>query len=129
MSNYCNAAIAPQRVGDIRKKMSQINELDGYDAILTWLDAVSMVRAAFESDGGVISINRSIVSGLHNMAGGTKDNGNGSRDKSSSDEAALSARLGSLGQRMSDIRDNRKIGTDQPGYISENASPTAPARV
>src|SRR6476660_9842024 len=49
------------------------------------------------------------------MAGGTNDSGNGSRDKSSSDEAALSARLGNLDHRLSEIRDNRKIGTDQPG--------------
>ena len=49
------------------------------------------------------------------MAGGTSDQGNGSRDKSSSDEAALSARLGSLDHRLSEIRDSRKIRTDQPG--------------
>jgi hypothetical protein len=48
---YCSAAIAPQPIGGNEKKMSQINELDGYDAILTWPDAVSMVRAAFEGDG------------------------------------------------------------------------------
>src|SRR6202011_536783 len=39
-----------------RDKSSQINALSGYDTILTWPDAVSMVRAAFEDDGGVISI-------------------------------------------------------------------------
>jgi hypothetical protein len=33
------------------KKMKGINALDGYDAILTRFDAVSMVRAAFEGDG------------------------------------------------------------------------------
>jgi ATP synthase protein I len=49
------------------------------------------------------------------MAEGAKDGGNGSRDQSSSDEAALSARLGSLDHRLSAIRDGRKIGTDQPG--------------
>jgi ATP synthase protein I len=64
---------------------------------------------------GRISINRSIVSGVHNMAGGTNEQGNGSRDQSSSDEAALSARLGSLDHRLSEIRDSRKIRTDQPG--------------
>jgi ATP synthase protein I len=48
------------------------------------------------------------------MAEGTNDDGHGSRDKSS-DEAALSARLGSLDQRLSEIRGNRKIGTDQAG--------------
>jgi ATP synthase protein I len=49
------------------------------------------------------------------MAEGTNDSGNGNGDQSSSDEAALSARLGSLDQRLSKIRDSRKIGTDQPG--------------
>jgi ATP synthase protein I len=49
------------------------------------------------------------------MAEGTNDSGNGSGDPSSSDEAALSARLGSLDQRLSKIRDSRKIGTEQPG--------------
>ena len=48
------------------------------------------------------------------MAEGTDDGGNGSRDKSP-DEAALSARLGSLDHRLSEIRDSRKIRTDQPG--------------
>ena len=47
------------------------------------------------------------------MAEGTDDKGNGSRDKSP-DEAALSARLGSLERRLSEFRDNRKIRTDQP---------------
>jgi ATP synthase protein I len=70
---------------------------------------------------------RSIVSGVHNMAGGTNDSGNGSRDKTSSDEAALSARLGSLDHRLSDIRDSRKIGTDQSGTEQETAQARASA--
>ena len=49
------------------------------------------------------------------MAEGAKGSGNGSGDKSSSDEAALSARLGSLDHRLSEIRDSRKLRTDQPG--------------
>jgi ATP synthase protein I len=61
---------------------------------------------------GRISINRNIVSGVHSMAGGTSEHGNGSRDQSSSDEAALSARLGSLDHRLSEIRDSRKIRTE-----------------
>ena len=48
------------------------------------------------------------------MAEGTDDDGHGSRDKSP-DEAALSARLGSLDRRLSELRDSRKIGTDQLG--------------
>ena len=49
------------------------------------------------------------------MAEDNSDNANGNRDHSSADEAALSARLGSLDHRLSEIRDSRKIGTDQPG--------------
>ena len=52
------------------------------------------------------------------MAEDRSDNANGNRDQSSSDEAALSARLGSLDHRLSEIRDNRKIRTDQPGSES-----------
>src|SRR5260370_28497765 len=52
------------------------------------------------------------------MAEDTNDHANGNRDQSSSDEAALSARLGSLDNRLSKIRDSRKIRTDQPGTES-----------
>src|SRR6266850_8009114 len=72
------------------------------------------------------SIHRSNGSGLHSMAEGTNDSGNGSRDKSP-DEAALSARLGSLDQRLSEIRDSRKIGTDQPGSESGDGAARASA--
>ena len=62
------------------------------------------------------------------MADGTRneDDGNGSRDKSP-DEAALSARLGSLDQRLSEIRDNRNIRTDQPGNESGDGAARASA--
>src|ERR1700722_14800195 len=56
------------------------------------------------------------------MAEGTNDRGNGSDDKTSSGEAALSARLGSLDHRLSEIRDSRKIRTDQPGAESGNGA-------
>src|ERR1700712_4028264 len=49
------------------------------------------------------------------MAEDNNDNANGKRDHSSSDEAALSARLGSLDYRLSEISDSRKIRTAQPG--------------
>jgi ATP synthase protein I len=49
------------------------------------------------------------------MAQGTNDSEDGSGNKSSSDEAALSARLGSLDHRLSEIRDSRNIRTDQSG--------------
>jgi ATP synthase protein I len=52
------------------------------------------------------------------MAKDKNDNARGNRDQSSSDEAALSARLGSLDHRLSEIRDNRKLRTDQTGTES-----------
>jgi ATP synthase protein I len=58
------------------------------------------------------------------MADGANDGGNGNDGKSSSDEAALSARLGSLDQRLSEIRGSRKTGTDQ----SEDGSGDGAAR-
>ena len=60
------------------------------------------------------------------MAEGTNDGGNGSRDQSS-DEAALSARLGSLDRRLSAIRDGRKIETDQTGNEQDAAQAKASA--
>jgi ATP synthase protein I len=59
------------------------------------------------------------------MADGTDDDRNGSRDKLP-DEAALSARLGSLDQRLSEVR-HRKVGTDQPGGQSEDGAARASA--
>jgi ATP synthase protein I len=70
---------------------------------------------------------RSIVSGLHIMAGGTDDGADGSRDRASSDEAALSARLGSLDERLSEIRGGRNIRTDQPGAGNGNGAARASA--
>jgi ATP synthase protein I len=60
------------------------------------------------------------------MAEGTDDRKSGSRDKSP-DEAALSARLGSLDRRLSEIRDSRKIETDQLGGGSEDGAARASA--
>ena len=71
-----------------------------------------MVRAAFKGDGAQFLFPRASDSGLHDMAEGTDGEGNGSREKSP-DEAALSARLGSLDRRLSKIRGGRNIGTDQ----------------
>jgi ATP synthase protein I len=61
------------------------------------------------------------------MAEGTNEGGNGSRDRLSPDEAALSARLGSLDQRLSEIRGSRKIGTDQSGNEQDAAQAKASA--
>jgi ATP synthase protein I len=60
------------------------------------------------------------------MAEGTDGSGDGSRDKSP-DEAALSARLGSLDQRLSALRDNRKLRTDQPASESGDGAARASA--
>jgi ATP synthase protein I len=61
------------------------------------------------------------------MAKDNNDNAGGKRDQASSDEAALSARLGSLDQRLSEIRDSRKVGTDQPGTESGDTAARASA--
>lgn len=60
------------------------------------------------------------------MAEGADEGGNGNRDKSP-DEAALSARLGSLDQRLSDIRDNRKVETGRSGNEQDSAQARASA--
>jgi len=59
------------------------------------------------------------------MAKNTNDKARGNR--TSSDEAALSARLGSLDHRLSEIRDNRKLRTDQPGTESGDTAARASA--
>ena len=61
------------------------------------------------------------------MAKGKNDNASGNRDQSSSDEAALSARLGSLDHRLSEVRDSRKAQTDQPGNESGDGAARASA--
>jgi len=60
------------------------------------------------------------------MAEGTNDGENGSRDQSS-DEAALSARLGSLDHRLSELEGSRKIRTDQSGNEQDAAQAKASA--
>jgi ATP synthase protein I len=60
------------------------------------------------------------------MAEGAGEGEDGSRDKSP-DEAVLSARLGSLDQRLSVIRDNRKLETDQSGNEQDSAQAKASA--
>ncbi len=80
-----------------------------------------MVRAAFKGDGR--NFHQPLASfSVVGMAQDKNDNASGNRDQSSSDEAALSARLGSLDHRLSEIRDNRKIRTDQPGTESGDTS-------
>src|SRR6202048_3501520 len=85
-----------------------------------------MVRAAFEGDGASFPSTATSFRVCTSMADGTDDSGNGSRDKSP-DEAALSARLGSLDQRLSEIRDSRKIETDRSGTEQDTAQAKASA--
>ncbi len=61
------------------------------------------------------------------MAEGTNDSENGRHDKSSSEEAALSARLGSLDHRLSEIEGSRKIRIDQSGNEQDAAQAKASA--
>src|SRR5919204_2080125 len=84
-----------------------------------------MVRAAFKGDGAQFLFG-DIRVGSSDMAEGTDGGGNGSRDKSP-DEAALSARLEGLDQRLSKIRGHRKTGTDQSGGGSEDQAARASA--
>jgi ATP synthase protein I len=85
-----------------------------------------MVRAAFEGDGAQFPSTAASFRVSH-MADGTNNSGNGNGDKTSTDEAALSARLGSLDHRLSEIRDSRKIRTDQPGTESGDSAARASA--
>ena len=59
------------------------------------------------------------------MAKNTDDKASG--DRTSSDEAALSARLGNLDQRLSEIQGDRKVGTDQSGNEQDTAQARASA--
>ena len=61
------------------------------------------------------------------MAEDKNDTASGNGNQSSSDEAALSARLGSLDHRLSEIRGSRKIGTDQSGNEAAQAKASAMA--
>ncbi|WP_223974388.1 AtpZ/AtpI family protein [Bradyrhizobium sp. ma5] len=61
------------------------------------------------------------------MAENTNDGAGGSRDHSPPDEAALSARLGSLDHRLSEIRDSRRSKTDQSGTESGDSAARASA--
>ncbi|QOZ23085.1 AtpZ/AtpI family protein [Bradyrhizobium sp. CCBAU 51753] len=61
------------------------------------------------------------------MAENTNEDVGGNRDQSSPDEAALSARLGSLDHRLSEIRDSRRSKTDQPGTEGGDSAARASA--
>ncbi|MBR0870100.1 AtpZ/AtpI family protein [Bradyrhizobium tropiciagri] len=61
------------------------------------------------------------------MAENTNDRTSGNRDPSSPDEAALSARLGSLDHRLSEIRDSRRSKTDQSGTEGGDSAARASA--
>ncbi len=62
------------------------------------------------------------------MADGTRnDDGKDGNGQPASDEAALSARLGSLDRKLSKIRDDRKFQTDQSEIGSGNAQSRASA--
>ena len=64
------------------------------------------------------------------MANGTHNNGRGEgeRDTPPADEAALSARLDRLKNRLSEVRNNRKNQTDQSGSGAASANASAMAR-
>src|SRR5438128_5015288 len=83
-----------------------------------------MVRAAFKGDGR--NFHQPLASfNVLGMAEDKNDNVSGNRDQPSSEEAALSARLGSLDHRLSEIRDSRKTRTDQSGAESGDGAARA----
>src|SRR3954465_2102700 len=85
-----------------------------------------MVRAAFKGDGR--NFHQPLASfSVLGMAEDKNDNASGNREQPSSDEAALSARLGSLDQRLSEIRGSRKPGTAQSGGEQDAAQAKASA--
>src|SRR5436305_10613355 len=86
-----------------------------------------MVRAAFEGDGAIFPSTAASCRVVHSMAGDANDGADGNREQSSSEEAALSARLGSLDKRLSEIGGNRKIGTDTSGNEQDAAQAKASA--
>ena len=61
------------------------------------------------------------------MAGSADGGGDGNRQPSSPEEAALSARLGSLDRRLSEIRDSRNVRTGQSGEGSGDGAARASA--
>jgi ATP synthase protein I len=83
-----------------------------------------MVRAAFEGGGRNFQSNRGVL-GLRSMAQGTGHGENGNGDRSP-EEAALSARLGSLDRRLHELRD-RRIKTEQPAGESGDGAARASA--
>lgn len=88
-----------------------------------------MVRAAFKGFWGVISSLAAASSGLHDMADDTHDSSRPTHEPrdGSPEEAALSARLGSLEQRLTHSRVSRKLQTDQSETGSENGHAKASA--
>ena len=85
-----------------------------------------MVRAAFKGDGR--NFHQPLASfSVLGMAEDKNDNASGNRDQPSSDEAALSARLGSLDQRLSEFRGSRKAETDQTGTEDGDSAARASA--
>jgi ATP synthase protein I len=89
-----------------------------------------MVRAVFVGGGAFSQIARQTWASTA-MADGTHGKGRGrdGRDNEPrADEAALSARLDSLNQRLSDVRKGRQSQTDQSGGGAASANASAMAR-
>jgi ATP synthase protein I len=98
-----------------------INKIASNRAILTWQDAVSMVRAAFEGGGAFRSGYFRGFGGVDIMSD-TPDNDGAKRNDPPTDEAALSARLTGLDRRLSELRTSRNSQADQSGRENEAAA-------
>ena len=61
----CSAATGWRPIRNRSNKLNPINALMGDDVILTWLDAVSMVRAAFEGDGASFPLTAALFGSPH----------------------------------------------------------------
>jgi ATP synthase protein I len=88
-----------------------------------------MVRAAFEGGGALFRFSFSGLAGVDNMTGarGEQDkDGHGGRP--TAEEAALSARLKRLDQKLSDIRGERDGQTDRTGEVDRASQASAMAR-
>jgi ATP synthase protein I len=68
-----------------------------------------------------------IVRVVHSMAGNANDGKDGNHEPSSSDEAALSARLGNLDRRLSQLGGSRRAQMDQTGAGSGDGAARASA--
>jgi ATP synthase protein I len=89
-----------------------------------------MVRAVFVGGGAFSQIARQtwVSKAMADDTHGKRRSRDGRNNKPPADEAALSARLDSLNQRLSEVRKDRQSQTDQSGGGAASANASAMAR-